>query len=141
MQALRLEQIWSKQQILGAYLDRMDYGNFRIGIASAANYYFGKPPNDLSLAECAFLASLPQAPSRLNPLRHLDRALQRQRQVLERWSALAWSRHRRTNVRGRSRFASRCDRRISMRPILSISLGKSARFAPAAKSAPRSILP
>ena len=84
MQALRLEQIWSKQQILGAYLDRIDYGNFRIGIASAANFYFGKPPNDLSLAECAFLAGLPQAPSRLNPRRHLDRALQRQRQVLER---------------------------------------------------------
>ncbi len=83
-QALRLEQTWTKRQILEAYLDRVDYGNSRIGVASAANYYFGKPPNDLSLAECAFLAGLPQAPSRLNPRRHLDRARKRQRWVLER---------------------------------------------------------
>ncbi len=83
VQALRLEQVWSKQQILEAYLDRLDYGNLQIGIASAANYYFGKPPDDLSLAESAFLAGLPQAPSRLNPRRHPERALQRQRQVLE----------------------------------------------------------
>ncbi|MEO7166152.1 MAG: penicillin-binding protein 1C [Spartobacteria bacterium] len=84
LQALRLEQTWSKRQILEAYLDRVDYGNFRLGIASAAEYYFGKPPNDLSLAECAFLAGLPQAPSRLNPRRHLVRARERQRQVLAR---------------------------------------------------------
>ncbi|MGH8091910.1 MAG: penicillin-binding protein 1C [Chthoniobacterales bacterium] len=83
-QALRLEQTWTKRQILEAYLDRVDYGNSCIGVVSAAHYYFGKPPNDLSLAECAFLAGLPQAPSRLNPRRHLERALHRERQVLER---------------------------------------------------------
>jgi penicillin-binding protein 1C len=62
-QALRLEQTWSKRQILEAYLERIDYGNGRVGTIAAANYYFGKPPNDLSLAESAFLAGLPQAPS------------------------------------------------------------------------------
>jgi penicillin-binding protein 1C len=100
IQALRLEQTWSKRQILEAYLDRVDYGNFRIGVASAAHYYFGKPPNDLSLAECAFLAGLPQAPSRLNPRRHLARALEKERWVLERMkqagfvSATEWERAR-----------------------------------------------
>lgn len=84
LEALRLEQTWSKRQILAAYLNRVDYGNGRVGVAAAANYYFGKPPNDLSLAECAFLAGLPQAPSRLNPRRHPDRARKRQQWVLER---------------------------------------------------------
>jgi penicillin-binding protein 1C len=83
-QAVRLEERWSKRQILEAYLERLDYGNTRIGITAAANYYFGKPPNDLSLAESAFLAGLPQAPSRFDPRRHLARALQRQRWVLQR---------------------------------------------------------
>ena len=41
--AIRLEQSWSKDQILGAYLNRVDFGNLNIGLASAANYYFGKP--------------------------------------------------------------------------------------------------
>jgi penicillin-binding protein 1C len=84
VKALRLEQGWTKNQILEAYLNRVDYGNFRIGAASAAAYYFDKPLGDLSLAESAFLAGLPQAPSRLNPRRHLDRALERQRWVLGR---------------------------------------------------------
>jgi penicillin-binding protein 1C len=83
-QALRLEQTWSKRQILEAYLERIDYGNTRIGIAAAAEYYFGKPPNDLSLAESAFLAGLPQSPSRLDPRRHPTRALRRQKWVLNR---------------------------------------------------------
>ena len=84
LQAVRLEQVWKKPQILQAYLDRVDYGNSRVGIVAAAEYYFGKPPADLSMAEAAFLAGLPQAPSRLNPRRHLARALERQHQVLER---------------------------------------------------------
>src|SRR5215210_269768 len=80
--ALRLEQSWSKRQILEAYLNRLDYGNLRIGCASAAAYYFGKPLADLSTAEAAFLAGLPQAPTRLNPHLHFDRAKKRQAWVL-----------------------------------------------------------
>lgn len=83
-QALRLEQTWSKRQILEAYLERIDYGNSRIGIIAAADYYFGKSPNDLSLAESAFLAGLPQAPSRFDPRHHFARAIQRQKLVLQR---------------------------------------------------------
>ena len=78
---------WSKQQILAAYLNRLDYGNLRIGAAEAARFYFQKPLTDLSLAECALLAGLPQAPSRLNPIRHPQRATVRRNTVLHRLSA------------------------------------------------------
>jgi penicillin-binding protein 1C len=85
--ARRLEMTWSKQRLLTAYLNRLDYGNLRIGIAEAARFYFQKPLHDLSLAECALLAGLPQAPSRLNPVRHPQRALVRRDTVLHRLAA------------------------------------------------------
>ena len=82
LKALRLEQLWSKDRILDTYLNRLDYGNLRLGCASAARYYFGKAPADLSLAECAFLAGLPQAPIRMNPHVHFQSAKERQARVL-----------------------------------------------------------
>jgi penicillin-binding protein 1C len=82
--ALRLEQLWSKDQILAAYLNRLDFGNMNIGVAAAADYYFGKPLKDLSDAEAAFLAGLPKNPTRLNPHRNLARAQRREMIVLER---------------------------------------------------------
>lgn len=57
--ARRLEMTWSKEEILAAYLNPVDYGNLRIGAAEAARFYFQKPLADLSLAECALLAGLP----------------------------------------------------------------------------------
>ena len=85
--ARRLEWMWTKPQILTAYLNRLDYGNLRIGAAEAARFYFQKPLAELSLAECALLAGLPQAPSRLNPIRHPQRALVRRNTVLQRLAA------------------------------------------------------
>ena len=85
--ARHLEMTWTKQQILAAYLNRLDYGNLRIGATEAARFYFQKPLTDLSLAECALLAGLPQAPSRLNPLRHPARAEVRRNTVLNRLAA------------------------------------------------------
>jgi penicillin-binding protein 1C len=82
--ARRLEMTWSKKRIMTAYLNRLDYGNLRFGAAEAARFYFQKPLADLSLAECALLAGLPQAPSRLNPIRHPQRALARRDVVLRR---------------------------------------------------------
>ena len=87
--ARRLEMTWTKNQILTAYLNRLDYGNLRIGTAEAARFYFQKPIADLSLAECALLAGLPQAPSRLNPIRHPQRAVVRRNTVLQRLSSAA----------------------------------------------------
>jgi penicillin-binding protein 1C len=85
--ALRLEQSWSKDQILAAYLNRLDFGNLNIGLAAAADYYFGKPVSDLSDAEAAFLAGLPKNPRRLNPHVAPEAARRRQITVLERMRA------------------------------------------------------
>jgi penicillin-binding protein 1C len=82
--ALRVEQTWSKDRILKEYLNRLDYGNLRTGIASASRYYFAKPPSDLSAAEAAFLAALPKAPTRLNPHVNFAGAQERQRWILHR---------------------------------------------------------
>ncbi|MGC6457016.1 MAG: penicillin-binding protein 1C [Akkermansiaceae bacterium] len=82
--ARRLESRWDKEQILTAYLNRLDYGSHRQGCAEAARYFFDKPLADLSLAESALLAGLPQAPSRLNPRNNPDEALTRRNWILDR---------------------------------------------------------
>ena len=84
MQALRLEQVWSKQRILTEYFNRLDYGNLRAGCVAASAFYFAKPLQDLSMAEAALLAGLPQAPTRLNPYLHFERARHRQQWILKR---------------------------------------------------------
>ena len=87
VQAWRLEEVCQKDDILAAYLNRLDYGNLNFGCAEAAHAYFNKPPRDLSTAEAAFLAALPQSPTQLNPYRHLERAKLRQQWVLQRMAA------------------------------------------------------
>ncbi|MEO1267119.1 MAG: transglycosylase domain-containing protein, partial [Myxococcota bacterium] len=80
--AIRLERTLSKDAILEQYLNRVPYGNQLFGVEAAARMYFGKPAAQLSLAEAALLAGLPQAPSTLNPYRNLEGARRRQRQIL-----------------------------------------------------------
>jgi penicillin-binding protein 1C len=82
--ALRLERMSSKEKILEQYLNRAPYGNQLFGVEAASRWYFGKPSKNLSLAESAFLAALPNAPSTLNPNRNIQPALHRQRDVLRR---------------------------------------------------------
>ncbi len=82
--ALRLERVMSKEEILEQYLNRVPYGNQLIGIEAASRWYFGKPSNDLSAAESAFLAGLPNAPSTLNPYKNFFAAMRRQKGVLQR---------------------------------------------------------
>lgn len=82
--ARHLESNWSKDQILTAYLNNLDYGSHRQGSVEAAAHFFGKPLADLSLAESALLAGLPQAPSRLNPFRNPEGALKRRDWILTR---------------------------------------------------------
>lgn len=65
--ALRIERAFTKEEILELYLNRIPYGNNAYGIQKAAEIYFNKSAKDLTLAESALLASLPQAPSRYNP--------------------------------------------------------------------------
>jgi len=85
--ALCLESRWTKDRILTAYLNRLEYGNLQTGIAAASRHYFAKPPSDLSTAEAAFLAALPRAPSRLNPRADFAAARSRQLWVLGRMAA------------------------------------------------------
>lgn len=84
VQARRIEETLSKDEILEQYLNRALYGAGSIGAEAASLRYFGKPSMHLSLAEAALLAGLPQGPGVLNPLRHPERARNRQRTVLRR---------------------------------------------------------
>ncbi len=88
--AMRLEREWDKDRVLRAYLARIDYGNHCAGLAEAARHYFAKAPADLDLAESAYLAAIPQAPSRLNPRLAPARTKARQEWILKRCLALGW---------------------------------------------------
>lgn len=95
--ARRLEQDLTKDQILHRYLNHINFGHGRYGVQEASRFYFGKDVEAINLAEASLLAGLPQAPTRLSPLRHPDAARARQRYVLDQlekkraqyWSDLA----------------------------------------------------
>ncbi len=89
-QARRLVREWPRSRILATWLNRVSFGNLLIGCRAASQGYFNKPLADLTLAECALLAGLPQSPARLNPLRYPDRAKVRQRHVLDRLLKEGW---------------------------------------------------
>ncbi len=89
-QARRIEMTWDKQRILSEYLNRVSYGNQFIGCASAALGYFRKPLADLTPAESAFLAAIPQAPSRLNPFKSFRAVQQRQQWILVQMHEQGW---------------------------------------------------
>ena len=65
--AIEVERKYSKDQILGLYLNESPYGGRRNGVESAAQTYFGKSSKDLNLSECALLAAIPNNPSVYNP--------------------------------------------------------------------------
>jgi penicillin-binding protein 1A len=70
--ALELEKQLSKEQILEAYMNTIPFGSTVHGVQAAATYYFNKPIKDLTIAQAAYLAGVPQAPGRFNA--HLDSA-------------------------------------------------------------------
>jgi len=86
--ALKLEQEISKDRILEIYLNEIFLGQRAYGFAAAAQIYYGKPLDKLSLAETAMLAGLPQNPYYANPVANFERATQRQRVVLARMRAV-----------------------------------------------------
>ena len=81
---------WSREDVLAAYVNRISFGNLMTGAATAASGYFHKPLGDLTPAECALLAALPQSPGRLNPFRNLEGVLPRQRRILDHMHTLGW---------------------------------------------------
>ena len=86
--ARHFEMKYDKEEILTSYFNHLDYGNLIQGPLQASRHYFGKPLHQLSLAECALLAGLPQAPSRLNPRRNPEGAIKRRNWVLGRMERL-----------------------------------------------------
>ena len=80
--ALWTEKIFSKNEILELYLNQIPYGGAVHGIEEASQRFFGKQAKKLSLAESAFLAGLPQAPSQYSPYNNPDLALKRRNEVL-----------------------------------------------------------
>jgi len=93
LRALQLEAHLDKREILGLYLERAPFGGTIEGVEAASWAYLGKPASQLSRAEAALLAVLPQAPSRLRPDRHPERARAARDKLLERMVAQgAWTR-------------------------------------------------
>ncbi len=80
--AVKLEQSWTKRRILQTYLNQVYYGNLAYGVEAAAQTYFGKPAQDLTLQESALLAGLTQAPSAYDPFVEPRKALERRDRVL-----------------------------------------------------------
>ncbi len=86
--ALKIEGELSKQDILELYLNKIYLGKRAYGFAAAAQVYYGKQPNELTLAEMAMIAGLPKAPSRFNPVANPERAKIRRDYVLGRMHEL-----------------------------------------------------
>lgn len=81
--ALRIERTYTKDEILERYLNQVNFGQGRYGIATAARYYFNKNISDLTLSESALLIALPKSPEFLSPYRYPERAKARRDLVLK----------------------------------------------------------
>ena len=82
--SFRIEQTYSKDKILELYLNEIFFGMNSYGVASAALTYFDKSVTELTIAEAAYLASLPKGPSNYHPFRHPQAALERRNWVIDR---------------------------------------------------------
>ena len=80
----KLEQLLSKDQILEIYLNQVFLGKRAYGFAAASEAYFGKPLQDITIAQAAMLAGLPKAPGANNPVNNSVRARERQLYVIDR---------------------------------------------------------
>lgn len=86
--AYKLESAYSKDKLLELYMNQVYLGERAYGFAAAASVYFDKTLDQLSVAEAAMLAGLPKAPSAYNPVANRERAVLRQRHILQRMFAL-----------------------------------------------------
>ena len=78
----RISKVYSKDKILELYLNQIFLGHGAYGVAAAAELYFNKSVEELTIAESAYIAALPKAPSNFNPERHYERAKGRRDYVL-----------------------------------------------------------
>ncbi|MBS0447304.1 MAG: penicillin-binding protein 1A [Proteobacteria bacterium] len=82
--AFKMESLLTKDQILEVYMNQIYLGQRAYGFSAASEAYFGKPLKDITVAEAAMLAGLPQAPSAYNPINNPKRALEGQHRILDR---------------------------------------------------------
>ncbi|GAB4562713.1 MAG: penicillin-binding protein 1A [Rhizobacter sp.] len=82
--ALKIESLLTKEQILEVYMNQIFLGQRAYGFAAASEIYFGKPLQDVTVAEAAMLAGLPKAPSAYNPITNPRRATVRQQYIIDR---------------------------------------------------------
>ncbi len=90
IQAVQLEGVLTKDEILELYLSYAPYGGLQRGVEQASLAWLGKAPADVTLAEAAWLAVLPRSPSRLDPARDPAAALPDQRALLQKMRGLGW---------------------------------------------------
>ena len=88
--AIRMELVFTKDEILEMYFNQIYYGHGSYGVEAAARTYFGKHVQDLTLDECAMLASLPKAPNNYSPYRNPDKAKKRRDHSLRRMAHLGF---------------------------------------------------
>ena len=88
--ALRIEETYSKEEILTLYLNKVFLGHRAYGIAAAFQTYYGVSPDKATLAQIAMIAALPKAPSTINPIRNPQRAKERRDYVLKRMAQLGY---------------------------------------------------
>ena len=86
--SFRIEEELSKQEILSLYTNKIYFGKRAYGVGAAAQVYYGKTLDQLTLAEIATIAGLPKAPSRYNPLANAERSLERRNWILGRMLGL-----------------------------------------------------
>lgn len=82
--SVKIEEVYSKDEILRMYLNTINYGNATYGIQAASRRYFSKDAADLTLAEAAALVGIPQSPSANNPLASMENCIERRNLVLDR---------------------------------------------------------
>ncbi|UTO27699.1 penicillin-binding protein 1A [Bartonella harrusi] len=91
--AMRIEKTYSKDHILELYLNEIYLGRSTYGVAAAALTYFNKSVNDLTLEQCAYLASLPKGPANYDPFKNTQRAINRRNWVIDRMVANGYVTH------------------------------------------------
>ena len=80
---IKIEDSYSKKEILEGYLNTINYGHGMYGIENASRFYFGKKARDLDLAEASILAGIPKAPSIYSPLINFNESKKRQHLILK----------------------------------------------------------
>jgi penicillin-binding protein 1A len=88
--SVRLELVFTKDEILEMYLNQIYYGHGSYGVEAAARTYFGKSVADLTIAECALIASLPKAPNHYSPYKDPKRARKRRNHTIRRMDYLSF---------------------------------------------------